>query len=132
MAAGGVIEAYEVSTAIFTHIGNHRYDSIMTDGLFGRWSIGSQVPQSPSQANARRDALCKSLYERMFNLIVSRINVSLDPSKSESAVDGKGMLSVGVLDIYGFEIFQNNGFEQLCINYVNEKLQQIFIELTLR
>ena len=58
MAAGGVIEAYE-------------------------------VPQSPSQASTRRDALCKSLYERMFNLIVSRINVSLDPSKSESGVDGK-------------------------------------------
>ena len=57
--------------------------------------------------------------------LVSRINGSINK-------DDKGMHSIGLLDIYGFEIFEANSFEQLCINYVNEKLQQVFIQLTLK
>ena len=93
------------------------------------------VPQSPTQAAARRDALAKAIYSNLFDLIVSRINVALDTNNTPGDARGDdpdSMLSISVLDIYGFEVFKQNGFEQLCINYVNEKLQQIFIELTLR
>ncbi|KAH7731291.1 myosin IG protein [Aphelenchoides avenae] len=75
-----------------------------------------------------RDALAKALYERIFCWLVARINEAIH-------VKGNGRQKstlISVLDIYGFEIFDNNGFEQLCINYCNEKLQQLFIELVLK
>jgi len=64
-------------------------------------------------------ALSKSIYYRMFCWLVERVNVTLD-------VKAKRQYFIGVLDIAGFEIFDYNGFEQLCINYTNERLQQFF------
>uniref|UniRef100_A0A0R3S5Y9 Myosin motor domain-containing protein n=1 Tax=Elaeophora elaphi TaxID=1147741 RepID=A0A0R3S5Y9_9BILA len=68
--------------------------------------------------------LCKSIYERLFNWILSRCNSAL----SETFHPSKSMRTyyIGVLDIAGFEITKMNSFEQLCINYTNEKLQQFF------
>ncbi|KAJ9087552.1 class II myosin [Entomophthora muscae] len=91
----------------------------------GRRGSVYDVPLNPDQAASVRDGLAKALYDRLFDWIVERINIAL---KQRGASD----MVVGVLDIYGFEIFDFNSFEQLCINYVNEKLQQIFIELTLK
>ncbi|XP_033473911.1 unconventional myosin-Ib isoform X1 [Epinephelus fuscoguttatus] len=79
-----------------------------------------------AQAYYARDALAKNLYSRLFSWLVTRINESI---KAQTKARHKVM---GVLDIYGFEIFEDNSFEQFIINYCNEKLQQIFIELTLR
>lgn len=78
------------------------------------------------QSRKVRDTLAKSLYEHLFRWIVGRINQII------SLPDGEHSSSIGILDIYGFEIFETNAFEQLCINYVNEKLQQLFISNTLQ
>ncbi|XP_077292853.1 unconventional myosin ID [Arctopsyche grandis] len=74
-----------------------------------------------------RDALIKAVYDRLFTWIVTRINAAIEAPKTTQ----KNTL-IGVLDIYGFEIFDINSFEQFCINYCNEKLQQLFIELVLK
>ncbi|XP_076610912.1 unconventional myosin-Ig isoform X2 [Chaetodon auriga] len=78
-----------------------------------------------------RDAFAKALYERLFGWIVGRINSVIEVKDYNPMLHGKNTV-IGVLDIYGFEIFDNNSFEQFCINYCNEKLQQLFIELILR
>lgn len=85
------------------------------------------VPLNIVQATSVRDALAKGIYNNLFEWIVERVNLSL--KGTQSSVEKK---SIGILDIYGFEIFEQNSFEQICINYVNEKLQQIFIQLTLK
>ena len=78
--------------------------------------------QTPEQVRASVDALSKGIYERGFGDLVTRINRRLD--KNGMGMDDSHF--IGVLDIAGFEIFEANSFEQLCINYTNEKLQQFF------
>ncbi|KAM8802063.1 unconventional myosin-Ia isoform 1-T1 [Rhynchonycteris naso] len=78
------------------------------------------------QAQYARDALAKNIYSRLFNWIVKRINESIKVGTGEKKK------VMGVLDIYGFEILEENSFEQFVINYCNEKLQQVFIEITLK
>jgi len=78
--------------------------------------------QTPEQVNLAIDALAKGIYERGFGDLVDRINRQLD----QTGAGGDDAHFIGVLDIAGFEIFDENSFEQLCINYTNEKLQQFF------
>ena len=78
--------------------------------------------QTPEQVRSSLDALSKGIYERAFGDLVCRINRQLD--RTGMGLDDSYF--IGVLDIAGFEIFEENSFEQLCINYTNEKLQQFF------
>jgi len=73
---------------------------------------------SKEKAVASRDALARAIYQRLFSWLIKKINDSMNKPRHASFI--------GVLDIAGFEIFKNNSFEQLCINYTNEKLQQFF------
>ncbi|KAK4937271.1 class II myosin [Elasticomyces elasticus] len=78
--------------------------------------------QTPEQVRLALDALAKGIYERGFGDLVNKINTQLD----RGGVSSDDSHFIGVLDIAGFEIFETNSFEQLCINYTNEKLQQFF------
>ncbi|XP_044286459.1 unconventional myosin-Ic [Varanus komodoensis] len=89
-------------------------------------------PLNLEQASYARDALAKAVYGRTFSWLVSKINKSLEYQETERMGWRKSSTVLGLLDIYGFEVFQHNSFEQFCINYCNEKLQQLFIELTLK
>uniref|UniRef100_A0A8C1L4K9 Unconventional myosin-VI n=1 Tax=Cyprinus carpio TaxID=7962 RepID=A0A8C1L4K9_CYPCA len=83
-----------------------------------------KVPLKVEQANSARDALAKAIYSRLFDHVVTRINQCFPFDASAHFI--------GVLDIAGFEYFEHNSFEQFCINYCNEKLQQFFNERILK
>ena len=85
-----------------------------------------KVPQNADQATQIRDAISKEVYSRLFDYIITKLNYAM---RGNGAAPG---CSLGILDIYGFEIFDKNVFEQLCINFVNEKLQQIFLDAVVK
>ncbi|KAK9993505.1 hypothetical protein SO802_023208 [Lithocarpus litseifolius] len=71
----------------------------------------------PHGAAVSRDGLAKTIYSRLFDWLVDKINLSIGQDPSSKCL-------IGILDIYGFESFKTNSFEQFCINFTNEKLQQ--------
>ncbi|XP_054903851.1 unconventional myosin-Va [Poeciliopsis prolifica] len=88
-----------------------------------RLAVGGEMlvkPMTGQQALEARDALAKHIYGQLFTWTVQRLNSALRSQK------GRTKSFIGVLDIYGFETFDQNSFEQFCINYANEKLQQQF------
>ncbi|XP_055683305.1 unconventional myosin-VIIa-like isoform X4 [Lutzomyia longipalpis] len=99
--------------------------SLLTDSLTRKTIIaqGERVVSSLSKEAAKngRDAFAKAIYGKIFIKIVDEINKTLYTSE-------KRQYSIGVLDIFGFENFEINSFEQLCINYANENLQQFFVK----
>lgn len=97
---------------------------IMTTTKGGAMGTMYKVPLSPDQAAAGRDAFAKSIYSKLFDHIVACVNLCFPFKDSQHYI--------GVLDIAGFEFFEANGFEQFCINYCNEKLQQFFNERILK
>ncbi|CAF0854269.1 unnamed protein product [Adineta ricciae] len=82
-----------------------------------------------SSAADVRDAFVKGLYGQMFEWLIERINVAMNNKNNANRQNPseEKFRSVGVLDIFGFEKFEQNSFEQLCINYTNEELQQFFV-----
>jgi len=103
------------------HLCNLSHQQALTSRIIeaqrgGRRGSIYNVPLNIVQATAVRDALAKAIYDKLFDWIVQRVNSSM-------RARGQVANTIGILDIYGFEIFDTNSFEQLCINYVNEKLQ---------
>lgn len=94
--------------------------------LYKTREINKQIIESPLSAQdcqTIRDSINKDLYDRLFTWLVRKLNLTISPlpgSISET-------FCIGLLDIFGFECFKFNSFEQLCINYTNEKLQQLYI-----
>ena len=85
----------------------------------------SLIPLTAAQCVANRDALAKFIYNSIFQYIVNCCTAALT-SSSEMSSTTSSLRYIHLLDIYGFEVFEMNSFEQLCINYVNERMQNFF------
>ena len=86
-------------------------------------------PMNKAGCVAFRDTFSKEVYNRLFGFLVKRMNLTLfDENIRRKVEDDEDIRHIGLLDIFGFECFQENSFEQFCINYANEKLQNLYVE----
>ncbi|XP_063283314.1 unconventional myosin-Ia isoform X1 [Pelobates fuscus] len=130
--ANGMASSYIPNTTVIKEICSLiNLDSSLLENAFSVRTVEAKQEKvvttlNASQGTYARDALAKNMYDRLFSWLVQRINESIKVSEFQ------GKKVMGVLDIYGFEVLENNSFEQFIINYCNEKLQQIFIQMTLK
>ena len=118
----GQIESSDTSLRVIS-----KFLGVESDSL-AKWICSTQLKTGAENITTHltldssintRDALARSLYAKLFEWLVGAINHHLDDEYYSKAF-------IGILDIYGFETFDSNGFEQFCINYANEKLQYMF------
>ena len=117
-----VSELFEIEEDVLTQVLTHR---TITAGA-GKTAESATVPLDKVGAKTAADSLAMGVYGKLFQWLVDRVNGSLGDQDREKN------RFLGILDIFGFEIFDNNSFEQLCINYANEKLQQLFNSTTFK
>lgn len=116
------IASNDISISILSDILNLNKDHLLkwlTTRQIESFNESVMIPMNKASSEAARDALAKHLYSKLFHFIVQTVNRNLVSGKNEDSF-------IGVLDIYGFETFERNSFEQFSINYANEKLQQQF------
>ncbi|XP_076128082.1 unconventional myosin-VIIb-like [Alosa pseudoharengus] len=100
-------------------------DASLTRRTFSTNRERVSKPLSSEQARDTRDAFVKAIYTKMFLWLFEKINVAIHKAPAQGM--STGYQSIGLLDIFGFENFVTNSFEQLCINFANEQLQQFFV-----
>uniref|UniRef100_A0A9J8BUL6 Myosin VAb n=1 Tax=Cyprinus carpio carpio TaxID=630221 RepID=A0A9J8BUL6_CYPCA len=111
-----------ISVSLFCDLTEVSYESMAHWLCHKKLKTATEILNKPVtrlEATNGRDALAKHIYAKIFSWIVSQVNKALSTSSKPHSF-------IGVLDIYGFETFEVNSFEQFCINYANEKLQQQF------
>jgi myosin V len=101
-------------------------EAALTERLMNARGETFKVPLKPDAAKDSCDAFAKEIYSKVFLWLVREINDATCAEKNYDGARKTGFGTIGLLDIFGFESFPVNGFEQLCINYANEKLQQKF------
>nr|CCA20290.1 myosinlike protein putative [Albugo laibachii Nc14] len=113
------------SAASLLSVDAHELEKALSARKIRAGSDFVSVKLSAEQANNARDAFAKSLYSRLFDWLVRKMNAFF---KTDNVESHSSTRYIGILDIFGFEVFPQNSFEQLCINFANETLQQQFNE----
>ena len=119
VAPGKGAEALEIASDLLGVSSERLESSFVTRKLRAGGESVTQRLNAVAAADGR-DALAKAVYAALFDWLVARINASFANTR------GAALTTISILDIYGFEFFERNSFEQLCINYANERLQQQF------